>query len=182
MAAFGTSDQFKDLAQGTQYHYSSAIARLTRVFGACRYEQIGEAELAQYVKRSTTKTLAKRDVACLSSCWSWALTEGRTTIANPRFGLEFKKRKADRKALHAPSDADFLAVRNVGDPILQDALDLLYLSGQDVRVVLSWRREQIRDGHLETGQTKTGVPIRIAVTGEFASVIQRKREKVQPLK
>jgi integrase len=173
------------LAPGTQYMYARAIGRLTRVFGACRYDQVEPSHLVRYVKQSTAKTLAKRDIGTLSAFWSWARAEGRTLVPNPRDGLMIRTRREDRKPGRYVTDDEFAAVHAQSDWILQDVLELLYLSGQDVRVVLGWRRDQIRweDGVLDTVRTKTQKPMRIALRNDdgtltdFARALKRALER-----
>lgn len=165
------------LKEGTRYMYERAIARLTAVFGDCAYEDIQKVHLTEYVRRSQAKTLARRDVACLSSAWSWALDEGRTSVPNPREGMRFRKEKKD--APRPCTDVEFQAVYAQADWLLQDVLDILYYSGQDVRVVLNWRREHARwdEGVLDTTRSKTERQLRIELTGEFARVIKRAIER-----
>jgi len=155
----------------TAIGYRSAIVRLTKVFGRVTYDQLKRADLVKYVKLSSKKARAKNDVATLSSFWSWALNEGRTEVPNPRIGIEFKALR--RKGLRPPTREEFDAVYAQADRILKDVLDLLYLTGQDVRVVLGWRREHLQPGWLDTTRSKTEHPIRIELTGEFAQVLQR---------
>jgi len=151
--------------------YRSAIGRLAKVFGQVTYSQIKRADLVKYVKLSTRKIRAKNDIATLSSFWSWALNEGRTEVPNPRIGIEFKALR--RKGLRPPTQEEFDAVYEKADRILRDVLDLLHLTGQDVRVVLGWRREHLQPGWLDTTRSKTEHPIRIELVGEFAQVVQR---------
>jgi integrase len=165
LATWQESEDYKDLAEGTRKMYGWAIGRLTAVFGKVGFEDISKAELVKYVKLSSAKTLAKRDVACLSSMWSWAQREGRTKVENPRFGLEFKRRKAERTAQPGVESAALEAVKAHADPMFAFALDLLYLSGQDVGVVLGWKRSDIHwdEGVLDTTRRKTLHPIRIVL-------------------
>jgi len=151
--------------------YRSAIVRLTKVFGRVTYPQLKRADLVKYVKLSSKKVRAKNDVATLSSFWSWALNEGRTEVPNPRIGIEFKSIRG--KGLRPPTQQEFDAVYGKADRILRDVLDLLHLTGSDVRVVLGWRREHLQPGWLDTTRSKTEHPIRIELTGEFAQVVQR---------
>src|SRR5689334_7538545 len=54
------------------------------------------------------------------------------------------------------TDAEFKAVWEKGDAIVQDAMDLLYLTGADVNVMLSWKRTDIDEEQcLITKRTKT---------------------------
>lgn len=158
------------IGKGTAYMYSRAIVRLQRWIGRARYEDIDRAALTRYMGQSKAKTRAKRDLACLSSFWSWALDQGRTKVENPRVGMRLRTPKS---SLSAPSDEAFQAVYNAGDQILRDTMDILYLTGHDVRTVLTWRRENLQDGWIDTTRVKTNVPIRIQIVGELAAVVER---------
>lgn len=157
-------------AKGTAYMYERAIVRLQRWIGRARYEDIDRLTITKYMAKSSAKVRAKRDIACLSSFWTWALDQGRTKVPNPRLGMMLRTPKA---VLMPPSDEAFQAVYAAGDQILRDTMDILYLTGQDVRNVLSWRREHIQEGWLDTTRTKTQVPIRIELAGELAAVVAR---------
>lgn len=158
------------IGKGTAYMYSRAIVRLQRWIGRAHYEDIDRLALTRYMSLSKAKTRAKRDIACLSSFWSWALDLGRTKVPNPRVGMRLRTPKS---MLMAPSDEAFQAVYEAGDQILRDTMDVLYLTGHDVRTVLTWRREHLQDGWIDTTRVKTNVPIRIELTGDLAVVVER---------
>lgn len=163
-------DYLPTLAQSTQYYYSRSIVRLQAWVGRASYEDVKRVDLAKYVQKSSAKVRADNDIACLSSFWQWALDTGRTEVPNPRIGLRIPRPKT---VLLPPTDQEFRAVYEAGDQILRDTLDLLYLTGQDVRNVLTWRREHVKDGWLDTTRVKTQHPIRIEIIDDLAEVIAR---------
>jgi len=182
--AWKESEHFLDLANETRKQYLRAILRLSAVFGKVTYADIGKADLVKYVKLSARKVIAKKDVACLSSMWSWALAEGRTKVENVRFGLQLKRKKDERKEQPGVDPKELEAVKAQADPTVQDVLDLLYLSGQDVGVVLAWRREYVKwdEGVLDSTRSKTNHPMRIELfidgqLTEFGRVLKRAMER-----
>lgn len=164
------SPEFTDLSDKTKHEYGKAIIRLVKVYGRGTWADFRPEHLSLYVKQAKAKVRAQRDIACLSSMWSWARSEGLTDLPNPRIGLRFK---APRKEQPGVTQHEFQALYAVAVPELRDLLDLLYLTGQDVNRVAAWKRSDIVDGHLNTRRTKTGAAIRIQVSGDFAAVIQR---------
>lgn len=167
---YEASERFAQLAQKTRHEYARALRRLCKVFGSGTFEDFRPEHLSKYLKLATRKTLAKNDISCLSSMWTWARSEGLTDLPNPRLGM---KLRTPRKEQPGVTPEQFAALHAVSVPELQDLLDLLYLTGQDVMRVASWRRTDIVEGYLPTRRTKTGAAIRIKVEGEFAEVIRR---------
>jgi integrase len=55
----------------------------------------------------------------------------------------------------------------------RDAMDLARLTGQRPRDITAFRETDIRDGHLEVLQGKTGKRLRIAVVSELKAVVDR---------
>jgi integrase len=172
-ALYLASEDFKSLAPGTAYGYRLSMRRLTSVWGEARFEDFDAQKLKLYMAGSTAKTRAKNDLSAFSAVWSWALEEGLTHQANPRFGVTLRTHpKGKKPVLAGVAPEAFAAVYARADQVLKDVLDLLVLGGQDVGVVLGWRRTQIKDGYLETQRRKTGVALRIRITGRFGEVIQ----------
>lgn len=169
--AFEASERFAELAPKTRYEYIRALRRLVKVLSpGATWADFRPEHLVRYLKLSTAKVRAKRDIACFSAMWSWARSEGLTDLPNPRYGLILR---APRRILPGVPQEQFQTLYAAADDVLRDVLDLLYLTGQDVNAVLRWRRTDIRDGCLETVRGKTGKPIRIELSGEFGAVMQR---------
>ncbi len=142
------------VAPKTAYEYSRAIVRLTAIYGHCTFAMIEPHHLMSHYEKASKKTRARNDLACFSSFWSWARGKGLHKLPNPREGLMFKKEKKEKVYV---TDAQFKAVWEAGDSVVQDALDLLYLTGADVNVMLRWKRTDIdEDQCLPTKRTKTG--------------------------
>lgn len=159
LAAF-KREYLPTLERGTQYMYERAILRLSKVFGKRGYD-LTKAELMKYITLSKAKVRAKRDIGCLSSMWSWAERVGRTKVPNPRIGLTIHRTREEKRKVQPGVDPAIFD--KFKDVIVRETLDLLYLSGQDIGVVLSWRREHVKwdEGVLDTTRAKTVLPMRI---------------------
>jgi hypothetical protein len=92
-----------------------------------------------------------------------------TSAPNPCAGVKGTKAKRGVYVY----DATFAAVWEAADVMTRDAMDLALLTGQRPRDITAFRETDIRDGHLEVLQGKTGKRLRIAVVGELKAVIDR---------
>jgi integrase len=160
------------------------IRTLRRVFGHMRIDSITTQHLAQYRDiRSRHPSMANREIAVLSHVWSLAREWGYTRRENPARGLR-RCREVPRR--YYADDRVWAAVRRQADPLLLNAMDLCYLTGQRVADVLKMRWADIRDGVLEVQQNKTGARLRILLDREDGSptelrgVIERMRSVADP--
>lgn len=76
-----------------------------------------------------------------------------------------------------PNQAVPRAIWGKADPVLRDAMDLAYLTGQRPADVLRMAVTDVRDGALHVQQGKTRAKLRIEVAGELAAVIERLRSR-----
>lgn len=92
-----------------------------------QFQEIDAAHIYEYLDKRTAKVAGQREIATMSSFWTWAKQRGVTQSAFPFAGMrKGKKSKRDRYV----TEAEFNAVRAKASPILQDAMDLLLLTGQ----------------------------------------------------
>jgi len=70
-------------------------------------------------------------------------------------------------------DDTYLAVYQVADQPLRDAMDLIYLTGQRPADTLSISETDIRNNEIEITQGKTGKRLRISIQGDLKEVIDR---------
>lgn len=144
----------------TAYEYGRSIGRLTAIYGRCRFSDIEPHHLQKHYDAASKKTRARNDLACFSSFWTWARGKGMHKLPNPREGLLFKRPRNEdgsKPEGRYVTDAEFRAVWEHGDSVVQDAMDLLYLTGADVNVMLRWKRTDIdEDQCLPTRRSKTG--------------------------
>lgn len=64
-------------------------------------------------------------------------------------------------------------VYSCSTPVIQDAIDLAYLTGQRPADVLKMRWDQVKDGAVWVEQGKGKVKLQISIEGELAAVIDR---------
>jgi integrase len=158
-------------APATQRDYGAILARLERVFGKLAVGSIRPQHVRQYLdKRAESPVSANREVAVLSLVLAQARQWGMTDAPNPCTGV---RRHVERARTVLVSPESFEAVYVHADPLLRDALDLVYLTGQRPADVLAMKRGDIRDGLLHVRQSKTDAALRIRVVGELAAVIAR---------
>jgi len=141
-----------------------------REFLGWTLDQIKPRHVRQFMDwRRDHEIQATREKALLSHMWNKARDWGYTDLANPCQGIKGKKAK---RTVYI-EDEIFQAVREVGDQPLRDAMDLAYLTGQRPADTLKFRESDIRSGALELRQNKTGEPLRIRLTGELATLVER---------
>jgi integrase len=159
-------------------HYETAIDTLGETFRKATLEQIEPKHIKLYIRRRSKKGAALFEKRVLSAMWNWAREEGHTTAANPCSGIKFSH--AERKVIgklgkrdRYVSDAEFAAVWGRADPILQDAMDLAYLTGQRPGDLLKMLRTDMKDGTLLVVQDKTGAKVPISIEGRLKRVLER---------
>ncbi len=157
-------------AYGTQKEYSRAIDALRDVFDSMPLEAIGPEHVRKYLDSRTKKVTANREIAVLSTIFNRAREWGYTKIANPCQGVH-RNRELGRDRY--VTDEEYRLLYAHADPILQDAMDLAYYTGQRVGDVLRMKRADIQDGALSVRQAKTKARLRIAIEGELAAVLDR---------
>lgn len=168
----------KMMAPTTVEHYGIALTQLRKAFSKGALEQIKPQHVKQYIRRRTKKASAIFEKKVLSAMWNWAREEGITDAPNPCHGIKFSH--AERKALgkfgkrdRYVTHAEFAEVHLRADPILQDALDLAYLTGQRPSDLLKMTRQDIKEGVLMVVQDKTGTKVPIKIEGKLKRVLER---------
>jgi integrase len=122
----------------------------------------------------TAKIRANREKALLSHIWNFARDKGYTALPNPCQGIKgFKETGRDVYV----EESEYRAIWEKADPVLRDAMDLAYLTGQRPADVLRMAVTDVRDGALHVQQGKTKAKLRIDVSGELAAVIERLRAR-----
>jgi hypothetical protein len=149
----------------TQKDYGPQLMLLDNVFGKTALGEITPADVKGYMRRRPAIS-GTREKAPLSALFNFARGEGMTSAPNPCAGVKGTKAKRDVYVY----DATFAAVWEAADVMTRDATDLALLTGQRPRDITAFRETDIRDGHLEVLQGKTGKRLRIAVVGELKAV------------
>lgn len=161
-------------AHTTQKDILWSLPNLLDFFGnpPAPLDQIKPIHIRQYLDRrgKAAPTRANREIAWFSVIFNWSRNKGFTEAPNPCAGIKRHREKGRSIYVH---DDDLATLKEHADAPLCDAIDLAYLTGQRPADVLKMQETNIRDGALEIRQNKTGMPIRIAVVGELAKVIER---------
>lgn len=117
---------------------------------------------------------ANREIALFSHIFNHAREIGLTKAPNPCLGV--KKNSEDGRDVYVEDDIYARLYDHADDPT-RDAMDLAYLAGQRPQDTLNYDERDIRDGFLLIDQGKTGKKLRMEVTGELKSVIDRIRAR-----
>ncbi|WP_321913508.1 tyrosine-type recombinase/integrase [Paraburkholderia sp. J11-2] len=117
---------------------------------------------------------ANRELALFSHIFNHAREIGLTKAANPCAGI--KKNEEEGRDVYVEDDI-YSRVYECADEPTRDAMDLAYLAGQRPQDTLNYDERDIRGGFLFIDQGKTGTKLRMEVTGELKSVIDRIRAR-----
>lgn len=176
VAAWYRKDVLPKKAARTQKDNETELLRLEAVFGSSPLETITPVDVATYLDHRSDEdgnpapVRANREIALLSHVINFARRRGFTTMANPCAGVRRNKETGRTRYVE---DAEFDAIYEKADEILQDAMDLLYFTGQRPGDVLKMKRTEIRDGYLWVRQGKTRRPLRIADEADLATALAR---------
>lgn len=146
------------LKPGTQKDYMKGLKQLRDAFESAPVDAVTSQVIAQYRDARTAKVRANREIALLSTIFTFAREWGFTEKANPCARLRRNKE----------TPRDFYAGKIVWDavyaeapPELKDAMDLAYLTGQRPADVLKATISDINNGFLIVAQGKTEKRLRI---------------------
>ncbi|MFJ2449377.1 tyrosine-type recombinase/integrase [Pseudomonas sp. NPDC087626] len=146
------------LKPGTQKDYLKGLKQLRNAFESAPVEALTPQVIAQYRDARTAKVRANREIALLSTIFTFAREWGLTEMANPCARLRRNKE----------TPRDFYAGQVVWDAVyaeapleLKDAMDLAYLTGQRPADVLKASTADLSNGFLMVGQGKTEKRLRI---------------------
>jgi integrase len=117
---------------------------------------------------------ANRELSLFSHIFNHARSRGLTKSANPCSGI--KKNSEYGRSVYVEDDI-YARVYARADQPTKDAMDLAYLAGQRPQDTLNYDERDIRDGFLLIDQGKTKKKLRMEVTGELRSVIDRIRAR-----
>ncbi|SAK88009.1 integrase family protein [Caballeronia temeraria] len=122
---------------------------------------------------------ANRDVEVLSHAFNYARESGLTKAANPCLGI--KKYVEFGRDIYV-EDETYWKVYDKADIPTRDAMDLAYLTGQRPQDTLRHDERDIRDGFMHIEQGKTKQRLRMEVSGELQTVLNRIRARKAGLK
>lgn len=183
-AKYLASPQFEDVGFGTQDDYRYAIDGLLKSFADAPMDGIKPSHVQLHLDRRTagdkdagvkaSRHRALREKAVLSMLFAWA--QARDFCTNNPVAAIKTKRLPGRKNVYIEDDM-LESVYKHASPALRDAIDLAFYTGQRPGDVLQMSETDIRDGVLTFGQDKTGRPMRIAVQGDLAKLVDRMLER-----
>ncbi|MGB4060471.1 MAG: tyrosine-type recombinase/integrase [Burkholderiaceae bacterium] len=166
------SPQYADVGTGTQADYGYALTQIGKHFGTAPLDEVRPSHITLYIdKRSAhSKHRALREKAVFSMLFSWCMARDYCT-ANPVAAIK-TKRLPGRRNIYIDDDK-YNAVYQFAPQDLKDAIDLAYFTGQRPADVLKLTTLDIEGSELRLMQNKTERPMRIAITGDLAELLQR---------
>jgi integrase len=186
----------KDMAERTLSDYTKDAAELKVFFGLMLPEHIQPMHVQQYLdlgKQGGRPVRANRERACLSSCLSWLIRTGQTSITvNPCMQQSGVKGNAERKRERYVTHEEYREVHAQAPRAVRLMMELTYRTLQRPESdIIRWTPAVLaRDPHskkrvLEFTQGKTGVRIKIALTADLEQSINQAMGEVpridQPL-
>lgn len=176
-------------APRTQTDNLKELAVLREFFdGDVRLDEIEPTHIKQYLRWRHQKAVAwfvskkrevpadaghvraNREIALFSHIFNNAREIGLTKAPNPCLGV--RKNSEDGRDVYVEDDL-FARLYAKADEPVRDAMDLAYLVGQRPQDTLNYDERDIRNGFLSIDQGKTGKKIRMEITGELQTVIDR---------
>jgi integrase len=128
--------------------------------------------MMRYFDSRSSKASAKKEVKFLSVIFNWARARGFMAAANPVTGTTRQMKIKEGRDIYV-TDEMLTIVYACASPVIQDAIDLAYLTGQRPADVLKMRWDQVKDGSIWIEQGKTKARLQIGVVGELAALIER---------
>ena len=169
-------------AIATQKDYARGLLKLYEFFDnpPAPLDKIEPIHIRQYMDWRTQHgkasiIRANREKALFSLIWNHARDWGYTSLSNPCSGI---------KGYSEPGRGDvyieqeiFDAVYKQADQPTPDYMDLIYLAGQRNSDILGATEADIKNGELSFTQRKTKKRLRITITGELSTIIERILER-----
>lgn len=162
----------------TQRQNLQALKMLHKIFDSAPIESITPQMLARYrdERSVNTPTAANRELSIFSHVWNMAREWGYTDRENPVAGV--RRNKLPPRDVYIDDDVWQLVYEHAS-PLVRDAMDVAYLTGQRPADVLKMRFTDIHDGALNVLQNKTGHRLRILLhdsegrPNKLSAVLQR---------
>ena len=147
-------------------------AKIGPVFGNMQMDALRPEHMLKYFDARSSKVSAKKEIKFLSVICNWARSRGYMTAPNPVAGVTRQMKVKETRDIYVTDDMLALVYKHA-DPIIQDAMDLAYLTGQRPADVLKMRWSQVADNALWVQQGKTKQKLRIDIAGELAMLLDR---------
>ena len=148
------SDKFKALKSGTETkrNLKTILAAPCngKTLGDANYRDVTTGLIQQYIDWRAM-VAANREIAALSSAWSWCYRRDITLTPNPVKGVErFKESHRTRLV----SEAEYMAVYALASKPYKVAMELAYLCRMRRSEVLDTRYKDVTDDGLDTRRLK----------------------------
>ncbi|MCM0045081.1 MAG: tyrosine-type recombinase/integrase, partial [Burkholderiaceae bacterium] len=150
--------------------------QLKPVYGNTPINALLPGHIIPYFETRSSRVSGKKELKFLSVMCNWARGKGLMRVPNPCTGL-FQQMKVEEGRDIYVEDIWLALVYKHGSPVIQDALDLAYLTGQRPSDVKKMRWSQIQNGVLMVGQDKTGAKLRIIIEGRLKEVLERIKQR-----
>lgn len=146
--------------------------KLGPAFGEIHVDAFKPEYIVRYFDKRSAKSSAKKELKYLSVMFNWGRARGFVRIPNPATGvLQQLKVKGGRDNYVTDEMMDLVYSCSV--PVIQDCIDLAYLTGQRPADVRKMRWDQVKDGAVWVEQGKGGKKLQIAVEGDLAMLLDR---------
>ncbi len=150
--------------------------KLKPVYGNVPINALLPGHIMPYFESRSSQVSAKKELKFLSALCNWARGKGLMRIPNPCAGLFQQMKVKEGRDIYV-DDMWLALVYKHGSAVIQDALDLAYLTGQRPADVKKMRWSQVQDDVLLVGQNKTGAKLRIVIEGRLKEVLERIKKR-----
>lgn len=146
-------DELPTKAKATQEGRRQEFKRIRKAFGAMLPEEIEPHHVWNYWTKSNKGEQTRHEIRALSALMTYARRVGARTRPNPCFGLQLPQSKPRNRYV---TDAEFLKVRDLAQPMVGYAMNLAFLAGVDLGTVLRLERRHIIEDGIQFERGKTG--------------------------
>ena len=163
--------ELSKLAESTRREYIRQSARLRSVFGHMQIVEVRGMDIAAYLDQHPSPVAANREMALLSTVFSFAIRWGWCEH-NPTKGVRRNKEKPRDRYI---TDEELDLVRSHADSQWQCIIDIAYLTAMRRGDIMRLRLSDINGESLLISQGKTGKKMAFIITPALDEVIARSR-------
>jgi integrase len=150
-------------AQETYKVNTREAQTLKAVFESLKLEELQATYVAEYIERRKAPTRAKRELALLSHCYTWAIEKGWYTNTHPLKGVSKspiaeavqRKQATKKRPGNPPAESDLIVFMKAAGPMLRAAVAIGYICGLRVGDLLHTKRGAITEAGLLLVQSKS---------------------------
>lgn len=176
-------DYMPKVSEATKKDYLKCSKHLLQFFNnpPAPLDAIKPLHIKQYLelRGKVAPVRANHERRLFNLIWNQARSWGYTDKENPCTGIQGHSEKARDVYI---DDKIYELVYAKADQPTKDALDLGYLTAQRPADVIKMYETDIQDGVLLVQQGKTDARLRISITGQLKSVIERIQERKKQFK